>query len=190
MRSTDLFSAAGSLAVVAALAGCGDPLSLNPAIFSNREDTVKLWAATETPIHLPSGYVIVGRTGVRLDQVSGFDFIYDISPEGRRVLVPYAALVPTSGTSGTPGLQATSSEFDAIAVAEQVGYVLKDSVDAVLRQVYYVRSTLDPGCSLRIPYYAKLEVLGFDSNERSVTFRILTDINCGYRGLQPGLPTQ
>lgn len=190
MRSADLYSAAGSLAIVAALAGCGDPLSLSPAIFLNREDTVKIWAATQTPIHLPSGYILAGRTRVRLDQVSTFDFIYDINPEGRRVFIPLAALVETEGTAGTPGLQATTTPFDKILLAEQLGYVVKDSVEATLSQVYYIRSALDGSCPLGIPYYAKLQVLSFDSNERSVTFRILTDVNCGYRGLQAGLPTR
>jgi hypothetical protein len=35
-----------------------------------------------------------------------------------------------------------------------------------------------------------MEVLSFNPDERSVTFRILTNINCGYRGLEAGLPTK
>jgi hypothetical protein len=190
MRSNDLFSAAGTLAFVAALAGCGDPLSLTPAVFANREDTVKIWAATQTSIHLPSAYTITGRSRVRLDQVTNFDFLYDISPSGRQVFIPLYALVPTTNTAGTPGLQATASAFDNITLAEQLGYVAKDSVDATLRQVYFVRSALDQTCGLGIPYYAKMEVLSFNPDERSVTFRILTNINCGYRGLEAGLPTK
>lgn len=176
-------------ALCAALAqACGDPLSLSPAVFDNREDTVTVWAATGTPIHLPSAYSIARRSRIRLDQTSTFDFIYDISPGGRRVFVPLAALVPTEGTAGTPGLQETTTPFNSITLAEQLGYVIKDSVEAVRGHVYYARSTLDGTCALGIPYYAKLEILSFDSAARSVTFRILTNINCGYRGLQHGLP--
>jgi len=43
---------------------------------------------------------------------------------------------------------------------------------------------------LGIPYYAKMQVLFIDDAARAIRFRILTDINCGYRGLQPGLPTK
>jgi hypothetical protein len=41
-------------------------------------------------------------------------------------------------------------------------------------------------------YYAKLHVLEIDTtpNVRSMKFEILTDINCGYRGLAPGVPRQ
>jgi len=42
--------------------------------------------------------------------------------------------------------------------------------------------------SLGLPKYGKLEVVSFDDVARSVTFRILTDDNCGFKGLQPGLP--
>jgi hypothetical protein len=49
-------------------------------------------------------------------------------------------------------------------------------------------------CSFGIAsfYYAKLHVLTIDTtsgpNGRRIDFEILDDINCGYRGLQPGLP--
>lgn len=190
MRFSVLFSAAGSLALVASATGCGDPLSLSPAIFPNREDTVTIWAASLTPVYRPSAYVLSSRAGVRLDQVAGFDFLYDINTAGRHVFIPLAALIATVGSSGTPGLQPTNTAYDAILLAEQLGYVSKDSVTAAVDQVYYVRATLDRSCPLGIPYYAKLQVLSFDVAERSVTFRILTNLNCGYRGLQPGLPTR
>jgi hypothetical protein len=51
-------------------------------------------------------------------------------------------------------------------------------------------------CSYGIPavYYAKLHVLTIDTtstpNGRRINFEILTDLNCGYRGLQTGLPSQ
>jgi hypothetical protein len=41
-------------------------------------------------------------------------------------------------------------------------------------------------------YFAKLHVLGIDTttgpNGRRIDLVILTNINCGYRGLDPGLP--
>jgi hypothetical protein len=43
-------------------------------------------------------------------------------------------------------------------------------------------------CSLGVPKYAKLEIVNFDDVARTVSFRILIDDNCGFRGLEPGLP--
>jgi hypothetical protein len=37
-------------------------------------------------------------------------------------------------------------------------------------------------------FYAKLHVLAIDRAARRLDFEILTDINCGYRGLEPGVP--
>lgn len=190
MRSTGLLSAFCALTAAAALTGCGDPLSLLPARFDNREDTVSIWAATNTPIDRPSAYIIGARTRVRLDQVSTFDFLYDVDPAGRSVLLPIGAVVNTGSAGGVPGFLKTATGFDNITIAEQLGYVTKDTVVVAPGDIFYVRSTLDPNCFLGIPYYAKLQVLAVDDSSRAVRFRILTNINCGYRGLQPGLPKQ
>jgi hypothetical protein len=191
MRPISPFSAVIlALPAAAALAGCGNPLSLLPANFANRVDTVVVWAATGTAINLPSGYEIAGRTPVRLDQVIFFDFLYDLNADGRRYFLPVGAVVKTGRTNGNPGFLLTPTSFDAITTAQQLGYQTADTIPATVGQVYYVRSTLDPNCALGIPYYAKMEVLGFDDTARSVRFRILSNINCGYRDLEVGIPSK
>lgn len=188
MRPNRLFSAFCALMAAAALPGCGDPLSLLPARIENREDTVTVFAATNTPLNLPSGYNIPARQRVRLDQVSSFDFVYDVDRDGRTVLLPLGAVVNTGTTGGLPGFLATSTPFEQISLAEQVGYITKDTVVADLGKVYYVRATLDGSCALGVPYYAKMEILAIDAPTRSMRFRIVTNVNCGYRGLELGLP--
>jgi hypothetical protein len=188
MRFSGWFSVTCAVLVAAALEGCGDALSLAPANFENREDTVRLFAATETPITRASGYQIQTRSAIRLDQVSSFDFIFDIDHDGRTVLLPLGALIPTGGATGIPGFLKTPTPFNDITLAEQLGYATKDTVVAAVGQVYYVRSTTDPNCSLGIPYYAKLEILSMDEPTRSISFKIVANINCGYRGLGLGIP--
>jgi hypothetical protein len=41
-----------------------------------------------------------------------------------------------------------------------------------------------------VSLYAKLRVIRVDSTARRLDFQILVDENCGYRGLELGLPTQ
>jgi hypothetical protein len=189
MRPAGLLSVIVLPLAAAVLGACGDPLSLNPATVDNRVDTVTVWAANGTPVYLPSAYDIALRTRERLDQISGFDFIYAIRPAGKHVFLPLAAVAPTGRTTGNPGFQVTETPFDSITVAQQLGYVTVDTVPATLGQVYYARSAVNTTlCVLGIPFYAKLEVLSFDDAQRSVTFRILTNVNCGYRALQVGLP--
>ena len=40
--------------------------------------------------------------------------------------------------------------------------------------------------SLGVPLYGKLEILSFQDS--TVTFKVLSDLNCGYKDLLPGLP--
>lgn len=188
MRPTAFRSALLLLLGAGAWAGCGDPLSLLPAAFPNVVDTTSIYAASGTPVTQPSGYVIAQRSPARLDQVSTFDFLYDITPAGEHIFLPLAALVNTGRASGNPGFLLATQPFDSITIALQQGYVTADTVPLALGEVLYVRSAVDPNCGLGIPYYAKLQVLGFDDSARKVTFQVLANVNCGYRGLELGLP--
>jgi hypothetical protein len=116
--------------------------------------------------------------------------MYDVDPAGRTVLLPLGAVVNTGSNTGIPGFQESTTPFDDITIAQQLNYITKDTVATAVGKVYFVRATLDGSCSLGVPYYAKMEVLSIDEAARSMTFRIVTDINCGYRGLALGLPTK
>jgi len=177
---------------VFAWSGCGDPLSLLPPSFENRVDsTAVLYAASRSPVVKPSGWSIISRSAVRLDQVSSFDFLYDVTPGGEHIFVPFAALVKTGRTTGNSGFrEELNIPFDSITIAPQTDYVSADTVRFRVGEVYYVRSSIDGSCSLGIPYYAKLQVLALDDSAMKVSFRILANINCGYRSLEPGLPTK
>lgn len=186
MRSPGFRSACFGLAF--SLAGCGNPLSLLPANIENRVDTLQLWAATGTPIANPSVYLIGSRRAERLDQLAYFDFMYDISPEGEHVLLPLGSVAVTGRTSGNPGLLPTQIPFDSITVAEQTNYITADSIHIRVGDTFYARSQPSPGCILGIPYYAKVQVLALNDSARRVTIQALANINCGYRGLEVGLP--
>ena len=191
MRSTFRFPLAlAALALASQSLSCGDPLSLRPPVFPNRVDTVTVYAVTGTPIFQPSGYVISIRSAVRLDFFPSFDFAYHIDDAGKRSFLPYDLITGSERTSGNPGLQPTETPFETIDVAQQLGYVVRDTVEAVAGQVYYVRSELPQGCAFGTPLYAKLQVLAVDDSARAVRFQILNNINCGYRGLTVGLPTR
>jgi hypothetical protein len=191
MRSIAKFPLAlAALALASQTLSCGDPLSLRPPVFPNVVDTVALYAVTGTPIARPSGYVISIRSTVRLDFFPTFDFAYHIDESGKRAFLPYDLITGSGRSSGNPGLQPTETPFEAIDVAQQLGYIVRDTVEVIPGQVYYARSELPQGCAFGTPYYAKLQVLAVDDSARTVRFQILNNINCGYRGLTIGLPTR
>jgi len=188
MRPRAPLSALFTLLASATLAGCGDTLSLLPAQFENRVDTVKMYALSGTPVYLPSAYLMPIRSAIRLDQTSNFDFLYDINTAGEHLFLPIGAVVNTGRTSSNSGFQTTEVPFDSITTGVQTGYVTADTIRARLGEVFYVRSSVDPTCVLGIPFYAKLQVLGFDDEARWVVFQILANVNCGYRSLEAGFP--
>jgi hypothetical protein len=178
-------------AVVAALA-CDDPFALGPATRENGVDTLELFAVNGTPLTKPSAYLLATKSRYRLGvefPPYNVDFLYRIDSTGAPELVPFAAIASTGqGSSGRSGYLPTERPFDSITVAEQTGYVTDKPFALEVGQVLYLRSGLPNGCFLGIPFYAKLEVLAFDPAERSARFKILVNNNCGYRGLEPGLP--
>jgi hypothetical protein len=173
--------------VTAALAACGDDFQLPPARATNILGTASLYALTGTPVGTPSGYQLEFRREVRTDQTTAFDFAFDITPAGEPVFLPTGPL----GLGEASGLMISPEPFDSIEVAPNSGYVYDSSTTAAVGAELLVQSRVTT-CSYggTASYYAKLRVLAVDSSQRRVDFEILVNINCGYRGLEPGLPTR
>ncbi len=179
--------AAGAAAVVVA---CGEPLGLLAPSYTNVVDSlVSLYALSGTPVSTPSAYRLEDGATVRTDQSVVFDFAFDIDSAGRAVLLPTGAL----RLGRASGLQTSAVHFDSIRLAPDRGYQLDSAVVVDSGTVAIVHSrptTCGFGLSAAYVYYAKLEVLAVESAARRLRFRILVDRNCGYRGLEPGLPSR
>ena len=164
----------------------GNPLG--NATIENRVDTLLIGALVGTPISVPSGYGINPGVAqvIRTDQTAQFDFAYNILPDGRRVLLPRAAL-GLAGGSAEPGLQPSDESFDDIDEAPLNGYLTLDTIVVDVGQRYVVRSRVT--CtSIGVPLYGKIEILEFNDADRRLTFRALANTNCGFRSLKPGIP--
>ncbi|MFL5403646.1 MAG: hypothetical protein ACJ8BF_12585 [Gemmatimonadales bacterium] len=179
MRSFFLVLLLGALA-------CSDSSGLPDATLPNVERTDTLYSLLGTPVATPSGYALEGGRRIRTDQSDAFDFVYNVEADGRHVFLPRAALGIDQNNSVNPGFQARSETFEGIRVAGSNGYISDVAVPIAPGERYVVRSRIT--CSLGVPKYAKVEILGFDDVLKIVTFRILVDDNCGFKGLEPGLP--
>jgi hypothetical protein len=174
----------------ACLAACSDANNLPDPIFRNSEDTVEVFSLSGTDVFRPSGYSITERRAVRLDQSSNIDFAFDVTPDSRHIFLP-GRMVAQAGNGGLdPGLLATSENFDSIKVAQTNGYITLDTVDVTVDNVFYIRSRIPSNCFLGLPSYGKLQILEFNDEQRTVKFRVLNNLNCGYKGLTPGIPTE
>jgi hypothetical protein len=182
----------------AGLVGCNDPFAILPATRTNTVDTLELFAVNGTALTRPSAYSLTSKSVLRLGldappvaNAPPFDFMYRIDPAAGAQFAPFGAVsIPTTNRveSGRPGLQTTDTPFDEIKEGQQIGYTVDKAFKLTPGARFYARSALPNNCFLGIPYYAKIEVLEIIDSTRSVKFRILTNNNCGYRGLEPGIP--
>jgi hypothetical protein len=167
-------------------AACSDDNGLPDATLNNIERTDTLYALVGTPITTPSAYALEGSRRIRTDISIDFDFAYNVESDGRHVFVPRAVL-GISETSVNPGFQLRTETFEGIREAPSNGYITDRVVPIAIGERYVVRSRIT--CvTIGVPKYAKIEILSFDDATRIVTFRILTNDNCGFRDLEPGLP--
>ncbi len=181
-----LTSAVTGLGLLAA--ACSNSNGLPAASLENTVDTVSLFALTGTAIADPSGYAVDGKRLVRIDQSPTADFVFDFdAATGRPSLYPTGAIHLGSASA----LQRATTGFDAITIAPTGGYVFDSAFALDTGTVLLVRSrpTL---CvyGATLSFYAKVRVLAVDSTARRLDFEILADENCGYLGLEPGLPSR
>ena len=174
--------AASALALLTA-AACGGGQT---AYYSNNVDTVTLFALRGTSIRTPSAYSMLDLLGIRTDTTSAFDFAFDIDSTGTPLIYPAGVL----GLDKTTGILLTQSAFDDVHSAPTSGYVTDSAVAVGQGDVFVFRSR--PTSSSCIYYslsrYGKFEVLAIDSAQRSITLQGLVDLNCGFRGLDQGIP--
>ena len=173
-------------AVLGVVAACNDSNGLPRAGNPNEVDTLSLFALDGTPLSSPSGYDVAGNVAVRTDRAVAFDFVFNIDSAGHAVLLPTGAM----GLSRSSGIQVQSVAFEAVTTAPGGAYVdtMAVRLDSGTVAVVHSRATNCLTFSALVFYYAKIEVLAIDTVARRIDFQVLVDQNCGYRGLEPGIP--
>ena len=179
-----------TIAIVGLVGGmvsaCGDPTALADPTVPNVIDTVTIFALDGTPVTSASGYSITENRPVRTDQRPNFDFAFNLGPGDVPWLFPPGALGLAQGLTLEPGILEPSDDFDDLTIAQLNGYRTSDTVTVSIGQTFVARSRI--ACNIGVPMYMKLRILAFDLAVRSMTFEALANRNCGYRGLEPGLP--
>jgi hypothetical protein len=179
------------LGVVLFSAGCDNTLALPAAGIPNDTNTVTLHALQGTPINAPSGFdVIRGVTARTDDQSEGFDIAFDIDDEGRALIFTTGAL----GLNVRSAIQTSDRAFGDIVIAPLEDYGLDSVLVVGVDSVFIVRSRpASFGCIFflgQLPRYGKFHVLDLNLETRQITLKNLVNMNCGYRGLEIGLPTR
>jgi hypothetical protein len=174
-------------ALLVSVLACGDDFTLPDPSFINVVDTVVLAALSGTPISAPSGFDVVVGEAVRTDRTNAFDFAFDLDAGDTPRLHPAGTL----GLAPDAGILRSEESFAGITSAPLEGYVTDSTLVAPPGTVFVVRSrNSNVQCSLSggLPRYGKFHVLSVDLQTRAITLEMLVDLNCGYRGLEPGTP--
>jgi hypothetical protein len=174
------------LTLLLTVTACSDSNGLPDPTLTNVERSETLYALVGTPVATPSGYALDGSRRVRTDLSVDFDFAYNVESNGDHVFIPREALGIDTSSTVNPGFQVRNETFEAITEAPSNGYITDRVVPIAPGDRFVVRSRIT--CNIGVPKYAKLEVTAFDDLARTVTFRVLTNENCGFKGLEPGLP--
>ena len=172
------------LLVLAAAVACSDT-QLGDAATANIVDTVALGAINGAALTTPAAFSITAGAPIRTDQSSAFDFAYDIIPGKGPVLLPLAALGLGTGGGSNPGLQKVTTTFDNLTSGPTSGWLSTDTIPIAVGDVLAGRSRIV--CFLGVPQYAKLQVLAFNNVLKTVDLKVLANVNCGYRNLEPGI---
>ena len=173
-------------ALLVGVAACGDSNGIGAASIPNVIDTFTVASLEGGPLQSPSAYSIASNGLVRTYETTAFDFAYT-TDQGKNYFLPMAVLGLSPGSALKPGLLASDLAFDEITKAAQNGYITEDTVQVDSGDVFMVRSS-DICTSLGVPQYAKLEILSIDPAAHTLTFQALANNNCGFRGLNEGIP--
>jgi hypothetical protein len=180
-----------AVGAVAAIVGCDDR-SPFAARFNNELDFGHAYAMNGTPPSLPSAVGIRGKTVVRIDPSWRFDLAFDIDSVGFVTVHSVKAVASELAQVNRVGFAIDSVHpFDQIIEAPSTGYKYDTSFALKVGKTLLV-DVFDVSCIgqsfIGNNIRAKLLVDSIDVPSRGIYFRILSNPNCGFRSLVPGLP--
>lgn len=186
-------SALTALVTLGGLAACGSDNSfLSPAFLENVDRQYGVYALSGSPSALPAGYKFTTESLVRpqlfSDGTINFDVAFDITADGKALILPARLVAPVSPVLGplVAFLTATSA-YEQLLRAPEAGYVNDTTATLALGQSLLIRVT-GSGCTFGEPIYAKITIDSIKVSERRLVVRSLVNRNCGYRALTAGLP--
>ena len=182
-------------ALLVAVAACSDsnPFT-SPATNENVDRQFGVYALTGSSSGLPAAYQFTSESLVRPQILNtgalNFDIAFDISPEGKAILLTAKKVVPVP-PQGAPviGMLKLTAVYDQLTLAPEKGYVDDSTAtlsvgDAILIKI------VSAGCIYGEPFYAKVAIDSINVAERRLLVRSLVNRNCGYRSLEAGVPSK
>ena len=191
LRFSALFAAVAVTTVLSAAASCGDPTAIK-AQFDTDSAKVQVFAFNGTAPTLPSAIRTRAITTVRLGIDFNFDVAWDLGPEGQVIAYTPRMLANELINTRRVGLLLAEGPFEAFTKAPVSGYKY-DSLLTVPTGKLLLVDVIDPSCNVSLlgpNIRSKIQVDSVDIAQRAIYLRVLSNPNCGFQDLTPGLPKE
>lgn len=190
LRRTVVALALVALPILAALGCSSDPYAPK-ALYPVSSDTIRILALNGTAAEAQSGVRLLTAQSTVPDYSQAFDFALDIDADGKVILIPRSKVVSCTSICqlGVKVIPTDSVEFDKLYDAPKSGYTY-DSVTTIPVGAAVAFVTKDVYCQpsniSTYDLYAKMIIDSIRMSDRAIYARVVSDPNCGFRGLVPG----
>jgi hypothetical protein len=187
-RHSTLLLAAAAVTVAA----CG-ALGAPKAQFTTLGNNAVIFALNGGPAGTPAGIAFITASAANVDANFSFNVALDIDSVGNIVIYPARRVANGLTAPLSVGLQKVSGIFDDYTEAKKSGYTYDSTLVVPVGQTVAVNVLDNSTCtaySLGSSYYAKFVVDSINASLRAMYTRIVSDPNCGYVSLGPGVPTK
>jgi hypothetical protein len=182
------------LAAAAAVlcAGCG-ALSAPKAQFPNTATDITVYALNGAPASTPAGINFLTGSPVAVDNNLQFNVALDIDSAGQIVVYPARQVANGLSSVIRIGLQKISTPYDSYTIATKNGYTPDSTLVVPVGTTVGINVYDTSTCtvySLGSSYYGKFVVDSINPSLRAMYVRLVSDPNCGYVSLVPGIPSK
>lgn len=170
------------------VAACDDPFDFG-ARFENATVAIEAWGLSGTPAEYPAALLVAQQTAVRPDAGGNFDLAFEVTDEGRVVVMPMNRVVsPVTGPRNI-GLLRGEGTYSDILEAPRTGWDYDTVLTLNPGQTFLVRvQTLYCQFDVRQDVYAKFFIDSVIPAERRFRMSGVVNPNCGFRSFAPGIP--
>jgi len=178
-----------ALAAITVVMGCDKATGIK-AQFPNFEGKPTVYAMNSASVTLPAALSVRSGAPVRIDATFLFDVAFDLDTLGVVQVYPLSQVASQLVATHRVGFQIAGTNFASTLKAPTGGYVY-DSVFSLPIGKTMLIDVLESSCGssfLGANIRAKLSVDSINTTTRAIFLHILSDPNCGFRGLNPGEP--
>jgi hypothetical protein len=192
LRFSALFVAIAAVTLASVASSCGDPTAID-AQFENDTAHVEVFALNGTSPTLPSAIRTRSIVAVRLGNDFSFDVAFDIGAAGEVIAYTPRMVANELAAPRRVGLLLAEGPFEALVKAP-VSNFKYDSLLVIPTGKLLLVDVIEPACLntaiLGPNVRSKIQVDSVSLTRRAIYLRVLSNPNCGFRDLTPGLPKE